>query len=165
MSLETKNNFQKSVAISLNFNLKKGFLLTCPFNFNENPKKERFSFSKESKSWQTWSFSKAKKFIQYANKKTKSFLNFYGDNLWDKEEIKKIRKAITILKVNCDFAIDKDHQGFSQSDRTLGWALASKNRWNEQELTQAAYLAYIHRRQWAILKKKRKKRNVSASDC
>jgi len=165
MSVETKNNMQKSIAISLSFNLKRGFLLKCPYEFNEIPRKERFSFLYELKSWQTWSFFKAKKLIQYADKKTQKFLSFYGDNLWNKEEIKKIRKAITILKINCDFAKDKDYQGFSQADRSLGWSLAAKNKWNEQELTQAAYLAYIHKRQWFIPKNRKKNCTSRHSSC
>jgi len=142
---------KENTEITLSFSLSEGFICQCSYNTRDIPKSAGFTYLPEQKKWQTWNFAKAKQLKQYADEKTKKFLNFYQNDLW--QEIGKIRKAIKFLRDRCDYAHNKDHQGFSQSDRKLGWTLNDKPHWNQIDLAQAAFLVYKHRKQCGFLKK------------
>lgn len=137
--------------ITLTFSLSEGFLCYCTFETKDIPKQVQFSYIPEKKVWQTWDFSKAKKLEKYADIKTKKFLSFFNDNLW--QNITKIRRALHYIRVKCDYAHSKDDEGFNQANRKLGWELDSKHHWSQKDLVQAAYLVYFHRRQCYLILK------------
>lgn len=150
MIRKIKNKPLKIELNTLKFSIKSGFLLYLPYEKNFLAKNNGFRFINDKKAWQTLKYQNAYKVILEngdikCSKNIKNFFNFYGDDIW--KSIKKIRYALSVLKNKCDYAQKQDNSGFSQSDKKIGRQLLLKNKWNNFDLLQAAWIVYIHRKQ------------------